>query len=486
MYGGSSSGALLSDNSPSIRSQRTSPILAGRYRVDKLIARGGMATVYLAHQVGLNRPVALKVLTPPPNADEAAAFEHRFRLEAETLAQLDHPNIVVLHDFGETEDGRYFLAMEFIDGPRLSDLLKDGPMPVDRALPLLIQVCAGLRYAHRRGAVHRDLKPSNLLVKRVEDEGEEQIKIVDFGLVKVTSDDQSITRAGLILGSPHCMAPEQVKGLEVDHRTDIYAIGVLLFRTLTGQYPFHGPNSAATMIAHLNQPVPTFFSVAPELVAPEGLEEVVRRCLSKSPADRFGSMKEVIDSLAACMHIAPDLFRSMSQASSTLNANSMIGAPPRTKPPVRLPWVLLGLGVGAAMLVATLVVGVVVGGLWTTGNLAGLGSKDPLPPPVAAPLPVPVGLPTPTVAGLPVPNEAPGHPTADPGTDRAEAPPPRPAPAPVQRPAPAPATTRAPTPVAAAPAPVAPPPVAADPVPPPETNEDAPEGYMGMPDDLFD
>ncbi|MEQ1503363.1 MAG: serine/threonine-protein kinase, partial [Myxococcota bacterium] len=299
---------------------RGGSIIADRYQVDKLIARGGMSTVYLAHQTKLNRPVALKVLSPPPAGEEAAAFEQRFRREAQTLAQLDHHNIVVLHDYGETEDGRYYLAMEYIDGPRLSDLLKDGPLSPQRALGLLVQVCAGLRYAHKRGVVHRDLKPSNLLIRQ-NDDGVEQIKIVDFGLVKLTETDQSITRAGLILGSPHCMAPEQVKGLEVDHRADIYAVGVLLFRTLTGQYPFHGTNSAATMIAHLNHPIPTFYSVAPELEVPPGLEDVVRRCLAKHPSDRYGDMRDVIEALGALMDVPPEGLgvRTMTQSSSILH-----------------------------------------------------------------------------------------------------------------------------------------------------------------------
>ena len=294
---------------------RSGSVVAGRYQVDKLIARGGMATVYLAHQVGLNRPVALKVLAPPPDADDAAAFEERFHLEARSLASLNHANIVTVYDFGETDDGRYYLAMEFVDGPKFSDLLRDGPMPMERAIPLIMQVCTGLRYAHKRHVVHRDLKPSNILVAELDD-GEPQVKLVDFGLVKLTVDDQSITRAGLILGSPHCMAPEQVRGVEVDQRADVYAVGVLLFRTLTGHYPFHGPNSAATMIAHLNEPVPTFFSVAPHIVVAEGLEDIVRRCLAKNPRDRFANMRELMEALAGCMNFVADPYRSISQASS--------------------------------------------------------------------------------------------------------------------------------------------------------------------------
>ncbi|MCA9488691.1 MAG: serine/threonine protein kinase, partial [Myxococcales bacterium] len=260
-------------------------IIAGRYRVDNLIARGGMATVYLAHQLGLERKVALKVLSPPPDGDEVGLFEQRFRLEASTLASLDHTNIVVLYDFGETPEGQCFLAMEFVDGPRLTDVLRDGPLAAPRAIEIALQVASGLRYAHRRGVVHRDLKPSNLLLKYTE-EGGEIVKIVDFGLVKLTEADQSITRAGLILGSPHCMSPEQVQGREVDHRADIYSLGVLLFRMVSGRYPFHGANSAATMMAHMNEPAPSIASVAPDVDLPPGLDELVQRCLEKDPDAR--------------------------------------------------------------------------------------------------------------------------------------------------------------------------------------------------------
>ncbi|MBX2799832.1 MAG: protein kinase [Myxococcales bacterium] len=484
----------MSNNLPSTRpNPKGGSIVAGRYQVDKLIARGGMATVYLAHQVGLNRPVALKILTPPPESEDAAAFEHRFRLEAETLAQLDHPNIVILHDFGETEDRRFYLAMEFIDGQRLSDMLKDGPMQVDLALRLLLQVCAGLRYAHKRGVVHRDLKPSNLLVRKLDD-GDFQVKLVDFGLVKLTSDDQSITRAGLILGSPHCMAPEQVRGLEVDHRADIYAIGVLLFRILTGHYPFHGPNSAATMIAHLNQSVPTFYSVAPDIIVPEGLEEVVRRCLSKNPNERFSNVREVMEALGACMQVAPDTFRSFSQANSTLGHHSAISVAPRTQRPSRVPLAMMGIGVGVALIVATLLLGAVVG-------LMSLGTEG-------MPTAQSISLPQPTAAvqavaaqpieALPTAGEAEEVQQAEePPTEVVQTPPPAPV---VAEPKPtvrsAPRQTRRRTPAA----PVTPKPKpraeaqadqalgSPDPQPKPKTEDKttAPEGYMGMPDDLIE
>ncbi|MEQ1570706.1 MAG: serine/threonine-protein kinase, partial [Myxococcota bacterium] len=345
-----------------------------------------MSTVYLAHQTNLGRPVALKVLSPPPAGEEAAAFEQRFQREAQTLASLDHPNIVVLYDYGETEDGRYFLAMEYVDGPRLSDVLKDGPLPPQRALALLVQVCAGLKYSHRRGVVHRDLKPSNLLL-RINDDGVEQMKIVDFGLVKLTETDQAITRAGLILGSPHCMSPEQVKGLDVDHRADIYAIGVLLFRSLTGQYPFHGTNSAATMIAHLNQPIPTFYSVAPELEVPPGLEEVVRRCLAKAPADRFTSMRELIDALTPLMDVAPEGIRTMTQASSILQGSTEA----RRVDTGRTALVFAMLGTFAIAGLAVLMVGLIaVGGIFAK---IGVPTPQLVAPSVLAPATTPIAPP---------------------------------------------------------------------------------------------
>jgi serine/threonine-protein kinase len=446
------------EQKPGVRSapSRAEPnggtVIADRYRVDRLIARGGMAAVYLATHVKLNRSVAVKILSPPPEADESSAFEQRFRLEAETLAQLDHPNIVAIHDFGELhEEGRFYLAMEFIDGPRMSDILKDGPLPPDRALNLILQVASGLAYAHKRGVIHRDLKPSNLLIK-TKDDGTELVKVVDFGLVKLSEADQSITRAGLILGSPHCMAPEQVRGGDVDHRVDIYATGILLFRSLTGQYPFHGANSAATMIAHLNQPVPTFFSVAPELQVPAGLEEIVRRCLAKNPGDRFADMKELIDALALCAQVPADRFRSVSQSQSSIQRHLSI-EPPAPATGGRVPW--LWLGIGAAAFLALIAFGAAAVLALVLGP--GLQSRPPAPmtPAELQPSPAPPPEPLPP----PEPVAAPEPPAPEPEPAAA-------APAPVKPKPPKPKPAKAPAP----------------PAPEPAKN---PDGYMGMPDDLF-
>ena len=279
-------------------------LIAGRYQLERVIARGGMGVVYLAQQVMLNRPVALKVLSPPVDTDDGASFEERFRLEAETLASLDHRNIVTLYDYGQMPDGRFFLALEFIDGPRFTDLLRSGTLTVERTIKLLLQVCSALRYAHKRGVVHRDLKPSNLLI-RLDDDGEECVKVVDFGLVKVMEQEHEITRAGLILGSPHCMAPEQIQSQAIDHRCDIYAMGVLLFRSLTGQWPFHADTGTATMVSHIKDPVPRFAEKAPGLELPAGLEAVVRKCLAKRADDRYPDVSALMRDLRAVLGLDP-------------------------------------------------------------------------------------------------------------------------------------------------------------------------------------
>ncbi len=479
-------------------------VVAGRYKIDRLIARGGMATVFRAHQVGLNRPVALKVLSPPPDPDDSAAFEERFRLEAETLAQFDHPNIVTLYDFGRTGSGQFYLAMEFVDGPRLSDVLKRGPMHHAELLPLMIQVCMGLRYAHRRGAVHRDLKPSNLLVKQGDD-GERHVKIVDFGLVKLTDDDQTITRTGLILGSPHCMAPEQVRGVDIDHRADIYAIGVLLFRCLTGEYPFHGANSAATMIAHVNESAPRMRQIAPGIDVPDALEDVVEICLQKNPANRFQSMNDLIDHLAVSMDVSPEAFRSMSQTHSSIRPRVMR---PSTSAPalsVSAPvahseggnswtWLLLGgaLGVPLALGVVAFGAALAVNQGWVElpeqGAVAGPALEQGVEPIAAG---------TAEGAADDAAGEAEEEAAAVAAPVEEEPPPVRRTPRRRSQPKPRQraVVTPPPAPVEPAPAPVPEPeteaqpteePVATDEPPAEEKAEDAvpPTGYLGLPEDL--
>ncbi len=468
---------------------RSGTVIAGRYAVERLIARGGMASVYLASQVGLDRAVAIKVLSPPPDADQEASFEERFRLEASTLAALDHRNIVTVHDFGETSDGQYFIAMEFVDGPRLSDLLRGGPLDPDRAVRLMLQVCAALRYAHRKGVVHRDIKPSNLLIRK-DDNGEDEIKVVDFGLVKLAEHEQTLTRAGLILGSPHCMAPEQIRGLDVDHRADIYAVGVVLYRCLVGKYPFHGENSTATMIAHLNDPVPTFAQHASNRSYPPDLEDIVLRCLGKKPDERFDSTQSLMEELAACLNIPIAQYRFASQTHSTITrATTSIDPALRTtqggKKESRS-FLLLAAIISFGLMIALTVSVVALVIVLSRADLNGsrLITADPVPVQDLTPEPQPVErdpvqpdplVPEPIAEPVnPEPVEAPRPVVVSPPPQPVVSPRPQPRPDPV---------VAAPEPV---PAPIAPEPVVAtpEPVPPDPIQDDAPAGYLDFPEDF--
>ncbi len=272
-------------------------LVAGKYRVERRLARGGMSAVYLARQEVLDRPVALKILHPGPgDAEEPETFEERFALEARTLASLRHPNIVVVHDYGETGHGSFYLAMEYVDGLRLTDLIRGTRIAPARTVRLIQQVSEALAYAHRRGVVHRDVKLSNVMV-RVDDQGVEAVTVVDFGLVKLMEVDTGLTSAGLILGSPHFMAPEQARGGLVDHRVDIYAVGVLVFCCITGRYPFHARNAVGTLHAHMHTPPPRLSDAAPEVDLPEGLERLVARCLSKVPDERYPNVEALLADL---------------------------------------------------------------------------------------------------------------------------------------------------------------------------------------------
>ena len=429
-----------------------------------------MAAVFLADDLLLHRQVALKVLVPPNKAD-IASFEHRFRREAQALAQLSHPNIVTLHDFGETKESGYFLAMEYIPGPRMTDLVKDGPMEPIRAIRLVQQVVLALRYAHKKGVIHRDLKPSNLLVLQGED-GSETMKVVDFGLVKLAEVDQSLTQPGLVLGSPHCMAPEQVRGQDTDARTDIYAVGVLLFRCITGVFPFHGDNATATMLAHLHQATPSFFSVAPGILVPEGLEPIVARCLCKDPADRYAEMQALMDDLVAVAGAGAQMH------SVTLVKPTPPGAiEAHAESPSWSRWVIVGAGLFG--LLSVLLAGLIYF-VWQQSTL-------PPPPPPREPVTRPVE-PTPeTPPAEPPPVEAAVPPTAPENPPAETTPPEKPATSPGKAP-------EKPAEKPAKPPPEKPPqgagtqspPEKKDPEKPAEKppEKKAPEGYMPLPEDF--
>jgi serine/threonine-protein kinase len=280
-------------------------VIEDRVRIVRTIARGGMGKVYYAEQIALGRPCAVKVLDVRMAGGDANEYAKRFLLEASVSSKLTHPNVVTIFDYGKSEDGTCWLAMEYLEGKTLANELKTGGrLAPDRAISIARQVCRALREAHALGVVHRDLKPGNVFLAKHDDEGD-FVKVLDFGLVKETHPPEDgntgahggVTQIGQVMGSPRYMAPEQVQGKPVDARTDIYALGCVMYAMLTGKPPFDKPNEMTTMMAHVSEPVPGMGAVAPGLMLPEGLEGIVLKCLAKDPKDRFNSMEELLAAL---------------------------------------------------------------------------------------------------------------------------------------------------------------------------------------------
>ncbi len=268
-----------------------------RYRVTGRIARGSMGRVYEAEQEPLGRSVALKMLdvrAGEPN--DEGQYRQRFLREASVLGKLTHPNTVRVYDYG-AEDDHAWLAMELVRGESLSSLLRDGPIPAMRAVKIARQICGSLAEAHGLGLVHRDLKPANVLIERTS-EGDDRVKVVDFGLVKQVEGADQLTAEGLMLGTPMFMSPEQIRGKKVDQRTDIYAMGILLYRALLGTYPFPEGNTASLLLAHMCDPPTDPREVDPTL--PRCLRAVLARCLEKEPDDRFPTVLDLARALDAC------------------------------------------------------------------------------------------------------------------------------------------------------------------------------------------
>ena len=267
----------------------------GRYRVDAVIARGGMGIVYRATDPALERSVALKVIAPELARDEE--FRARFVRESRLAAALDHPNVIPVYEAG-AEDGALFIAMRFVEGRDLRELIDlEGRLDPERAIRIVSQVASALDAAHARGLVHRDVKPANVLLAGAP--GAEHAYLTDFGIAK-RRDTGGLTQTGQMLGTIDYAAPEQISGEPVDARTDVYALGCLLFEALAGGVPFPRPTAPATMIAHLREPPPVISERAAELGT--SFDGVLRRALAKSPDERFSSAGDLG---AAAMAAAP-------------------------------------------------------------------------------------------------------------------------------------------------------------------------------------
>ena len=254
----------------------------GGYRVEALVGRGGMATVYRAEHVHLRRQVALKV--PIAQLAEEPVFRDRFIRESRAAATVVHPNVVAVYDAGEI-DGVLYLAMQFVDGENLSGLIKsDGPLSLERASSVIAQIATALDAAHGRGLVHRDVKPANVLI-----EGD-RCYIADFGLTKLT-DASVVTMTGDLLGTISYAAPEQIEGAAVDRRADVYALGATAYECLAGQTPFAHRSGAALLYAQLTESPPRASDRRPDL--PTAVNAVLETALAKSPAERYATCGEL-------------------------------------------------------------------------------------------------------------------------------------------------------------------------------------------------
>lgn len=267
-------------------------VFAG-YQIEGVIGKGGMATVFLARDIRLGRQVALKVLLP--SLAEDPAFRQRFVRESQIAAALEHPHVVPVYEAGETR-GYLFIAMRYIDGTDLRVLLsREGPLSCERTVRIVSQISGALDAAHRRGLVHRDVKPANILIAHVEEnDREDHSYLTDFGITRRIS-GYALTRTGVFVGTLDYAAPEQIRGELVDARTDIYALGCVLFECLTGRPPFEADSDVALMYAHLERDPPTVTALRPEL--PGSVDGVVYKAMAKNPADRFVTCESLAETL---------------------------------------------------------------------------------------------------------------------------------------------------------------------------------------------
>jgi serine/threonine-protein kinase len=260
-------------------------VIDGRYEILARVGEGGMGVVYKARQMSIDRVIALKMLNQEVAGDQT--WVQRFYNEAKACSRLQHPNTIRMFDFGQTQDGRLFMTMEFLDGQSLRDTLQRGPLAPQRVVKVLIQCCASLAEAHSIGIIHRDIKPDNVFLLNMAG-SPDFVKLLDFSVAKLLEGDRK-TQAGVVFGTPQYMSPEQGRGMPLDARSDLYALGVLAFEMLTGGVPYHDDNPMTVIQMHLHAAVPPMADSVPYSV-----QAIVRRALEKDPSRRYQSAGEMM------------------------------------------------------------------------------------------------------------------------------------------------------------------------------------------------
>jgi len=284
------------------QSDFSSPIgteLAGKYEIRSLIGEGGMSMIYLGYHKLMQREVAIKFLQESYLKHEPS--RRRFQQEAQAASRLDHPNLITVYDFGITDDDRPYLVMNLIEGESLGELLDSKLfLPAERAVRIFIQVCEGLAHAHEQGIIHRDLKPENIMLLPGKD-GSDIARVVDFGVAKMLPRSgmpvDRLTRSGELFGTILYLSPEQCLMKDIDARSDIYALGCVMYETITGLPPFSGENATETMNKHIDEAPQAPDTLSEELTVPADLSDVIMKTLAKDPDTRFQTMTELKDAL---------------------------------------------------------------------------------------------------------------------------------------------------------------------------------------------
>jgi eukaryotic-like serine/threonine-protein kinase len=396
-------------------------VIADRYHVIKKLGEGGMGQVYLAEHVKMGRRSAIKVMNPSMVHDPDAVS--RFNREASNASRITHPNVCAIYDFGETPDGLIYLAMEFIEGEPLTELLqREGALPAPRAAHIFVQVAEALQAAHDLGIVHRDLKPDNIMLTRARD-GSDVVKVVDFGIAKAVGGDdtQKVTKTGLVVGTPEFMSPEQLAGDKVDGRSDTYSLALVFFKMLTGKLPFEASTVQETMIKRLTDDPTTLAAARPDLDFPAGLQPALDAALTRNPVERYQTVAKFANDVARVVGLGtagpiaplPATRADLGGKTEVLTPGQGTASHPAPSAPKR--GALVSAVVGAVVLLGA-------GGFYL---LAGHRSVAASPQVVATPPPdtTPAASPSaaPTAAGpsasptrAPAPDSTPRRPVADP------------------------------------------------------------------------